>query len=174
MEGEFHITVNAQAARSVRFVFDANIEDLNRIFFIFLTRDEKRLTGRNALICAFKCAVAHAVAAGILRLVQRESHGLPGERPEPARFVVTQIDIVSRPIHRHTVGAEARDAMILRRIQPAVAACIMGNHRTHALRTQIIGERNRNVRSVDHIFASCIVKITVSHRLILPSTQRRS
>ena len=163
VEGKFHITEHAHPPEPVRRIADAHVKHFNRVAAVLLPGDEQRLPGGKPLIVAGKGGIAQPVAALIARPVQRKSRGLPAQRPGFAAFVIPQVDIVSGKIKGHAVGPEAGDAVILGRIQPAVAPGVMGDDCSHALGSQIVGHGEGSVGPVDDIFPGRIVKIAVSH-----------
>ena len=163
VEGEFHVAEHAHPPWPVRRIADAHVEDFHGVAAVLLPGDEQRLPGGKPLIVAGEGGIAQPVAAFIACPVQGKPRGLPAQRPAFAALVIPQVDVVPGKIEGHAVGPEAGDAVVLGRIQPAVAPGVVGNHRAHALGAQVVGHGKGSVGPVDDIFPGRIVKIAVSH-----------
>ena len=163
VEGEFHIAVHADLPHAVRGVADAHVKDLHRVAVVLFPGDEQGLLCLDALVLTFVGGIAQTVAADVPGLLQGEPGGLPAHRPVLARRIIPQVDIVSREVHGHAVGAEPGDAMVFGAVQPAVAAGIVGQHCTHPLGAQVVGHGEGHVHPVDHILTGLVVKIAVAH-----------
>ena len=81
-------------------------------------------------------------------VLQIPAAGLPGHRPVLPRVVVPDIDIVPRPVHRHPVGAEPGDAVVLRALVEEIAPGGLVDHRAQLLHPQVVGPGDRHVHAV--------------------------
>ena len=163
VKGELHIAVHADLPHAVHGVADAHVKDLHRVAAILLPGNEEGLLRGDTLVVTRIGGIAQAMAAYVFRILQRKPRGLPAQRPAFACDIIPQVYIVSGEVHGHAVGAETGDAMVFGAVQPAVAAGIVGQHRPHALGTQIVGHGEGHVHPVDHILTGLVVKITVAH-----------
>src|ERR1035438_2439088 len=98
-------------------------------------------------------------------MVETLAHRLPGDGPVIARVVVADIDVVTRPVERHTVRAKAGDAAMLRAFVEGIAAGVLRNHRAEVAESQVVSPGDRYIRTLDYVFAVFVVKTTVAHNL---------
>ena len=165
VEGELHVAEHAEGTRCVGVIAQAHVKDFDGIITAAFAGDEQGLAGLNAIVVAGVGGVAEAVAAGVIRLCQRFTGGLPRDGPEVTVLVVAQIDVMAGPIHGHAVGTEPGDAVVLRRVQPAIPARVMGQHSAHSLRPQIVRHRKRSVNPLHDVLPLLVIKIPVSHKI---------
>ena len=162
MEAELQVGKHGKPPHPVRIVAQSHLPDLHRV----VHGHKQGLPGVDAGIVAVVLAVAQTVTAGIVLLGL--ANGLPGYRPIVAAVVIAQIDIVPRPIHGHAIGAEAGDAVVLRRFVEQIAPGDVVEHTVHFMQADVICPGYRHIHPVDHIFPVLIIKITIPHRLSLP------
>ena len=110
MEGKFQIGKNAELTGAVAVFFDPHIPDFHRVVHGY----RHFLGGKDVAIIAFIDGIGHAVAAGILRLIKGLANRLPGDAPVIPALVISQIYIVSRPVHGNSVWTELGDPVVLR------------------------------------------------------------
>ena len=162
VEAEFQIGEYGQLPHPVCIVAQLHIPDLHRI----IHRHKQGLLRIDPAVITVILTVAQTVTAGIMLL--RLSHRLPGYGPVIAAFLIPQIHIMPRSIHRHTVWPEPGDPVIFRGLIQQISSRCVVKHTIHILQTDIICPGNRHIHPVDHIFPIGIVKISIPHGKILP------
>ena len=105
--------------------------------------------------------VAHAVAAFVI--VQLGPRGLPGRRPELPRVVVPDVEIAPAEIKRRVVVAVARQPAQARIAVKGIPAGGVGDDAEVGFTTQIVDPRQRGVGPGDDVFATLVVKVSVTH-----------
>ena len=164
MEGELHVSTDVDAPLPVGGVPNPDVENLHRVDAgVRLPGDEQGLLCIDPLVFAPEGGIAQPVPRLVFRFVQRQPRRLPAQGPVFAALRVPQVHIVPRPVHGHAIGPETGNPMMLGAVQPGVSAGLMGNHRAHPLRPQIIGHGLGRVHPIQHIFPSLVVKISVAH-----------
>ena len=107
----------------------------------------------------------------VLRFCQILANRLPRNRPVVARVVVAQINVMPRPVQRHTVRTKARDPSVLGIFVERISASIVRDHRAQVFDAEIICPRDRHVDAINHILPVFIIKMAVTHE-VLQSTAR--
>ena len=161
VEAEFGIRKHRKMPLTSAVVSQRHVPQLHGI----VHRHEERLLRVDAVIIAQIPDVAQPVTAGVGRLIA--SDRLPGDGPVFAGVVVAQINIVSRPVHRHAVGTEADHAVILRRATHEPSGGVVENAVKIVL-PDIVCPGYRQVYPVDDVFALLVVKMPVLHGDPLP------
>ena len=133
--GEFQIGKKAQAARTVTVIPDGHVPEKS----VVIQRDKHPLGSLNSPVSALIDRVGQSVAAAVYRLIQAFSDRLPGDAEIISVLIVSQIQIVTRPVHRDCIAPETGDPVILRRTAEQISARRMVEHRAHILYAQIIG-----------------------------------
>ena len=134
-------------------------------FEIFVEGNEVARVRADALVIGADHRVAQAVTAGVVaRLVAR---GLPGRRPEAARFAVAQVDVAPAAIHGHVVvavpGEAAQPGIAIKR----VAAGGIGDDAEVLLASQVVDPRQRSVGPRDNVFAALVIEVPEFHGVLL-------
>ena len=164
VEAELRVGKNRKPARTPTVVAEQDVPELDGI----VHRDEERLFGVDLAVVAAIVHVAEAVAAGIARLVPAD--GLPRDRPEFAALIVAEVDIVARAVHRDAVWPEARDAVIFRRAAEQIAARGVVEYAVHVPLADVVRPGDGKINPVDHVFAAFVVKMSILHPYIPPSS----
>ena len=157
MKAEFRVGKDGEPPRAAAVVAKGEIPDLHGV----VHGDKERLRGMDAAVVAQVLYIAQAVAAGIPG--QLPAHGLPGYAPVFAGVVIPDVEVMPRHIHRHAVGPEAGDAVMLRRAVEQISARGMVEHAVHVARSDIIGPGYGQVGSLNDVFAVRVVEISVLH-----------
>ena len=114
--------------------------------------------------------IAHAVAAFVL--FELGLGRLPGRRPEFAVVVVADIQITAADIKRRVVVAVARQAAQARIAVERVAARGVRDDAKVRLAAEVIDPRQRGVGLGDDVFATLVVKMSVTHDFVLSKKLR--
>ena len=113
MEGELHISIDAEAPGPVGVVPHADVENLHRVLPIGFNGNEKRLPAGDPVIRAGKGGIAQSVAGFVPGLGQGQPGGLPAEGPVPAGIIIPQIHVMPGPVHGYAVGTKPGDPVML-------------------------------------------------------------
>src|SRR5450631_4021252 len=143
-------------------------------FDVVVERDEDGLLGVQVLVVASELGIREAVTALVAGMVKVLAHGLPGDGPVFAGVIVADVDVVTRPVERHAVRAKAGHAAMLGASVEGIAAGVVRNHRAQVAESQVVSPGDRDIRTVDHVLAVFVVKMTVAHKLGHPLTNWRS
>ena len=133
--GKFQVGKKAQAARTVTVIPDGHVPEKS----VVIQRDKHPLGSLNSPVSALIDRVGQSVAAAVYRLIQAFSDRLPGDAEIIPVLVITQIQIVPRPVHGDSISPETGHPVILRRAAEQISARRMIEHRAHVLHAQIIG-----------------------------------
>ena len=155
--GELGIGIDAQPPRPAGGIVQRQIPQLH----ILPPGDEQRLGSVNPAPRALVYRVAQPVAAAVMP--QLPAAGLPGHGPVLPRVVVPEIDIVSRPVHGHAVGAEPGDPMVLRALIEEIPPGGVVDHSGHILHPQVIGPGHRHIHPVYDILPLFPIKVPIVH-----------
>ena len=158
MKGKFQIRKYTDTSLFFSGIF--YIPDLHRI----IHGNRKSLRSLDSAVLTFIYGIGHTVSAGIFCLIQRFSHRLPGNTPIVSAFIISQIHIMSRPIHGHPIPTKPCDPVIFRRLIKNIPSCCMIDHSTHIVHSQIIGPGYRKIDPVNDIFSFFIIKMPVLHK----------
>src|ERR1035438_3493048 len=167
---ELDISENAEMTSRGSVVANSHVPQLD----VVVERDEDRLLGMHVPVVASEFGIREAVTALVAGLVETLAHRLPGDGPVFAGVVVADVDVVTRPVERHGVRAKAGDAAMLRAFVKGIAAGVVRDHRAEVAEPQVVSPGNRDIRTVDYVFAVLVVKMTVAHKLDHPLTNWRS
>jgi hypothetical protein len=140
---------------------DCGLPDLK----VLVERDEIARVRADALVIGADDRVTQAVTARIVaRLVAR---GLPGRRPEAARFAVAEVDVAPARIHGHVVVAVPAEAAQLGVAIKRVAAGGVGDDPEVILASQIVDPRQWCVGPRNDVFAALVVEGPEFHSFLL-------
>src|SRR5690554_3798747 len=117
----------------------------------------------NIIIITDKTGIGKAMVTVINGLIQVFSNRLPGDRPVIFTIIIPKIYIMTGPIQRNTILAEAGNPPVFGTLIKGIATGIMRNNRAEVLNPQVIGPGDRYIRTFNYIFPVLIIKITITH-----------
>ena len=162
MKRKLAISKHADVARLRPRVANLHIPQFDVVFH----RNEQCLLGLQVLVVAGELRIRQPMPRLVLRLRQILAHRLPRDRPVIARVVISQINVVPRSIHRHTVRTKARDPSVLGILVERISARIVRDHRAQIFHTQVIRPRHRHVDAINYILPVFIIKMAVTHQVL--------
>ncbi len=104
-------------------------------------------------------------------IVQLAPGGLPGRRPKLPRVIISHIDVAPAAIEGDVVVAVARDAPQARIAIEGVTTGGVGDDAKIRFVAQVVDPRQWGIGSSDHIFATLVVEISVTHNLYSPQIE---